>query len=151
VGLKVAGGDTLVVGLKSIRPTEISNTRNLPVMTDFGAVSFKLLLPDSQRDASVTVYFSTPAPEGTDWFKYDPEQGWQLYEAAEFSADRRSVTYTLTDGGTSDDDGVVNGIIIDPAALGYRQTSDSDTTASDASSGASGCFIETTARRAAFF
>jgi hypothetical protein len=145
VGLKVAGGGAQVVALKSVSPTEISNTRNLPEMTDFGAVSFKLFLPDGQREASVTVYFSAPAPDGTDWFKYDPEAGWQLYGGAEISNDRRSVTYTLTDGDTGDDDGVVNGIIVDPAALGYRQTSDSDTSASGASSGSSGCFIATSA------
>jgi chitinase len=148
IGLKVAEGGAQVVGFKSVSPNQISNTRNLPEMTEFGAVSFKLFLQDGQRDATVTVYFSDPAPEGTEWFKYNAELGWQLYEAAEISADRRSVTYTLTDGGRGDDDGVVNGIIVDPAALGYRQASDTETTptTTGASSGSGGsCFIGTTA------
>jgi hypothetical protein len=148
VGLKVASGGAQVVGLKSVSPSQVASTRNLPEMTEFGAVSFKLFLPEGQREAVVSVYFSDPAPQGTDWFKYDAELGWQLYEAALFSADRRSVTYTLTDGGVGDDDGVVNGIIIDPAALGYRQASDTDEAPSAAGASASsggGCFIRTTA------
>jgi hypothetical protein len=150
IGLKVTDSGAMVVGLKSVCPTQIANTRNLPEMTDFGAVSFKLYLQAEQSETTVTIYFSEPAPEGTDWFKYDPELGWQLYEDAEFSADRHSVSYTLIDGGRGDDDGVVNGIIIDPAGLGYRQAADTDTdTDADtqnpvvgASSGSGGsCFI----------
>jgi hypothetical protein len=149
VGLQVASGGAQLVGLKSVSPSQVASTRNLPEMTEFGAVSFKLYLPDGQRDAVVTIYFSDPAPEGTEWFKYDPDLGWQLYQASEFSADRRSVTYTLTDGGGGDDDGVVNGIIVDPAALGYRQASDTDTAPSNSgasSSSGGGCFIGTTAQ-----
>jgi hypothetical protein len=158
IGLKVADSGAMVVGLKSVCPTQIANTRNLPEMTDFGAVSFKLYLQAEQSETTVTIYFSEPAPEDTDWFKYDPELGWQLYEDAEFSPDRRSVSYTLIDGGRGDDDGVANGIIIDPAGLGYRQTADTDThTDADtsdpvvgAASGSSGsCFIATAASASA--
>ncbi|MDJ0781149.1 MAG: hypothetical protein QNJ22_04220 [Desulfosarcinaceae bacterium] len=153
LGLKVANDCAHVVGLKSVCPTQVSNTRNLPEMTDLGAVSFKLFLQEGQQEATVTVYFSEPAPEGTEWFKYNAELGWQLYENAEFSPDRRSVSYTLIDGGTGDDDGVVNGIIIDPAGLGYRQfadaDSDSDTTIPAGNASASsgdGCFIGASAQ-----
>jgi hypothetical protein len=152
IGLKVADNGALPVGLKSICPTQVANTRNLPEMTPLGAVSFKLYLEVGQNQATVTIYFSEPAPEGTEWFKYDPELGWQLYADAVISADRRSVSYTLTDGGSGDDDGVVNGIIIDPAGLGYPQAANGDADAdvdadssspiADASSGSGGsCFI----------
>lgn len=152
IGLKVDNSNALVVGLKSVCPTQIAQTRNLPEMTDFGAVSFKLYLQTGQTQATVTIYFSEPAPDDTDWFKYNAEMGWQLYGDAEFSADRRSVSYTLVDGGTGDDDGVLNGIIIDPAGLGYRQAADSDATTPTAStaSGSSGsCFIGVATPRAA--
>lgn len=148
IGLKVDNGNAQVVGLKSVCATQISQTRNLPEMTEFGAVSFKLYLEQGQTQATVTIYFSEAAPEDTDWFKYNPETGWQEYGDAEFSADRRSVSYTLVDGGAGDDDGVVNGVIIDPAGLGYRQVADTDTdtdtatAATNTSSGTSGsCFI----------
>lgn len=148
IGLKVDNGNAQVVGLKSVCATQISQTRNLPEMTEFGAVSFKLFLEEGQTQATVTIYFSEAAPEDTDWFKYNPETGWQEYGEAEFSADRRSVSYTLVDGGAGDDDGVANGVIIDPAGLGYRQAVDTDTdtdtaaAATSASSGSSGsCFI----------
>jgi hypothetical protein len=152
IWLKVDNGGAQVVGLKSVSPTQIAQTRNLPEMTEFGAVSFKLQLQEGQSQATVTINFSEPAPEDTDWFKYNAEMGWQLYGDAEFSADRRSVSYTLVDGGTGDDDGVLNGIIIDPAGLGYRQAADTDTTtpAASAASGSGGsCFIGAAAPRAA--
>jgi hypothetical protein len=157
VGLKVANGNARVVGLKSVSPDQVSNTRNLPQMTEFGAVSFKLYLEAGQSEATVSVYFSEPAPDDTDWFKYNAELGWQLYEGAQFSDDRRSVSYTLIDGGSGDDDGVVNGVIIDPAGLGYRQAADTDDTATDAdatppavsagSSSGGSCFIGATVQR----
>jgi hypothetical protein len=152
IWLKVDNGGAQVVGLKSVSPTQIAQTRNLPEMTEFGAVSFKLQLQEGQSQATVTINFSEPAPEDTDWFKYNAEMGWQLYGDAEFSADRRSVSYTLVDGGTGDDDGVLNGIIIDPAGLGYRQAADTDTAtpAASAASGSGGsCFIGAAAPRAA--
>jgi hypothetical protein len=85
----------------------------------FGLVNFKLLLDAPGAEAAVTVYFSEPVPKKGRWYKYDPVQGrWSDFSAfVEFSADRRSMTLTLADGGAGDADGVVNGIILDPAGV----------------------------------
>lgn len=109
-------------------------------------ISFKLLLPEDIRETSVTVYFTQPAPSNAQWYKYDPDFGWTVYPEAVFSDDGRSVTLTLEDGGMGDLDGVENGVIVDPAGLGYSssQTTDSSGSYSPSEGGGSSCFISTT-------
>jgi hypothetical protein len=53
------------------------------------------------------------------WYKYElMHRTWSDFSShAVFSADRKSMTLTLRDGGAGDADGVVNGIIIDPAGV----------------------------------
>jgi hypothetical protein len=109
-----------------------------------GLISFKLYLPPAVTTAAVTVFFSEPAPDNAQWYKFDPETGWSVFADAVFSADRRSISLVLEDGGNGDQDGVQNGVIVDPSGLGYsRQT---DATGSSGSSGSpflmnNGCFI----------
>jgi len=123
---------------------EVGSTANRPqVLT--GLVSIKLALHSGETTASFTVYLSEAAPENALWYKYDLEDGWVPYSNATFSADRKSVTIRLVDGGDGDDDGVQNGIIVDPSGVGYPLATDgysSQTSDSSTSSGASGgCFI----------
>lgn len=127
-GVRALDGDTLMV--EDNRPDRIS-----------GLISFKLNLLDDATTATVIVYFSQAAPDDAQWYKYDPEQGWVVYPYARFAADRMSVTITLEDGGEGDEDGVQNGVIVDPSGLGYssQETVDSDFEPEDAAGG--GCFI----------
>ena len=123
---------------------EVGSIANRPqVLT--GLVSVKLMLHSGETTASFTVYLSEPAPSNALWYKYDLEEGWAPYANATFSDDRKSVTVRLVDGGDGDDDGVQNGIIVDPSGLGYPLATDgysSQTSESSTSSGASGgCFI----------
>jgi hypothetical protein len=109
-----------------------------------GLVSFKLYLDPGVTETSVTVYFYEAAPADARWYKYDAETGWSAYANAYFSADRKSVTISLEDGGIGDQDGVRNGIIVDPAGLGYSIYSDDGPSSVDTGSvgaGAGGCFI----------
>ena len=138
--------------LVSIRTTntgsvEIGSSANRPdIMT--GLVSFKLRLLDNETAASVTIYLSSPAPADAVWYKYNLEEGWVAYPNATFSDDRKSVTIQLVDGGSGDDDGVQNGVIVDPSGIGYSSASGSlgyssqtsSVSATSDSSGA-GCFI----------
>jgi hypothetical protein len=78
--------------------------------------------------------------------------GWINFSGyAEFNAARDQVTLTLTDGGVGDDDGVVNGVILDPSGPGVASQaalvgdvgdspSSVPATASDWGGGG-GCFI----------
>jgi chitinase len=85
----------------------------------FGMVNFKLLVDTPGDEAVVTVHFSEPVPASGRWYKYDPlRHAWSDFSShAVFSADRKSMTLTLRDGGAGDADGVANGIIIDPAGV----------------------------------
>ncbi|HSO61395.1 MAG TPA: fibronectin type III domain-containing protein [Desulfobacterales bacterium] len=85
----------------------------------FGLVNFKLIVDTPGDEAVVTVHFSEPVPAKGRWYKYDPVQhAWSDFSShAVFSADCKSMTLTLRDGGSGDADGVANGIIIDPAGV----------------------------------
>lgn len=134
VSFRAVDADSVEVGSTANRPQNLT-----------GLVSIKLALHSGETTASFTVYLSEPAPEGALWYKYDLEDGWAPYANVTFSDDRKSVTIHLVDGGAGDDDGVQNGIIVDPSGLGYSLASDgysSQTSDSSTSSGASGgCFI----------
>ncbi|MFN3866257.1 MAG: choice-of-anchor U domain-containing protein, partial [Demequina sp.] len=47
---------------------------------------------------------------------------WSDVDGATFSNNGTTVTYTLTDGGELDEDGEVNGFIVDPVALAVQGT-----------------------------
>jgi chitinase len=94
----------------------------------FGMVNFKLIVDTPGDEAVVTVHFSEPVPAKGRWYKYDPVQhAWSDFSSlAVFSADRKSLTLKLRDGGAEDADGVVNGIIIDPAGVAVPSSSGGD-------------------------
>ncbi|KPJ76557.1 MAG: hypothetical protein AMJ54_11100 [Deltaproteobacteria bacterium SG8_13] len=105
-----------------------------------GLISFRVHVPNPGDTVAVRVLYSEPMPSGG-WFKYTPADGWLDYsQQAAVSADRKSLTFFLTDGGDDDADGIANGVIVDPAGVAAGAGS-SATPAAD--SGAGGCFIET--------
>ena len=89
----------------------------------FGLLSFRLRLQNAGAVASAVVYFSDPLPDTYKWYKYDLVKGWHIYADAAFSVDRRSLSFTITDGGNGDIDGLANGIVVDPAGAGSDGTS----------------------------
>lgn len=113
----------------------------------FGLLSFRLRLQNAGDTTTVVVYFSEPLPDEYQWYKYDPVKGWYVFSDAAFSADRRSLTFNIQDGGDGDADGLVNGIIMDPAGAGTNQTG-AVIIPGSGSSGISGsggvCFVTTT-------
>ena len=101
-------------------------------------LSFRLLTETVGATVSLTVFFSEPLPINTTWYKYDAINGWQDFSAnATISTDRKSLTLTITDGGTGDADGIANGIIVDPSGpvVGSALVSGS-------SDSQGGCFIK---------
>jgi hypothetical protein len=89
-----------------------------PEDIQYGLLSFRLRVQSAGATAAVVVYFSDPLPDTYAWYKYDPVKGWYIYTGAVFSADRRSLTFSLIDGGDGDADGLANGIIVDPVGAG---------------------------------
>jgi hypothetical protein len=127
-----------VTSLNPVNVETLTNNSYKPTNLIYGVVDMMIKVASPGDTAKVTVLLPAPAPEGYKWFKYSAERGWYDYsEHAEFSADRTQITLTFTDGGIGDDDGIANGIIVDPSALG---------TGDAPSSGSSiHCFIATAA------
>jgi len=137
-------GKTNVISVESIEsvdPYTIADEANKPRNLPLGLIGFNLKVDSPGDIAEVTIYFPNPAGENTSWHKYDPINGWQDYSVySRFSADRRSVTLELKDGGHGDADGTENGIIVDPGGLGSTTSS-----VSGGGGGGGGCFIATAA------
>lgn len=123
----------------------------------YGLINFKLAVDRSGDTVVVTVHFSQPVSKSAKWVKFDPFQGvWLDYSAhADFSEDGMSVDLEFEDGGCGDDDGVANGIIVDPSGLDFVFAAESFSTqatspnmvtlneeiASGGDSGSGGCFV----------
>lgn len=140
VGVKCNSPDVQVVALKSLIPEDVAGQDTPPGTMTFGLISFKLLLAEGVTTATITVYFSEELDPEASWYKYSTEDGWQAYEYAMFGSDRHSVTLVLEDGGSGDEDGVRNGIIVDPSGMGLGD----DGQGTDAAEfSIPGCFIDT--------
>ncbi|HSQ32186.1 MAG TPA: IPTL-CTERM sorting domain-containing protein, partial [Gemmatimonadaceae bacterium] len=81
-------------------------------------------LGDCERGAAVTftIVYPEPLPEGTRYWKYGPPASgaapvWYELPATAISGNR--VTFTLTDGGTGDEDGLANGRLRDPGGPAF--------------------------------
>lgn len=143
VAVKQLRSNVYLAGIRALDSEMLLLEDNRPDRVT-GLISFKLYLLDDATMATVVVYLTEPAPADAAWYKYDMDQGWQIYPYARISEDRMSVMITLEDGGEGDEDGVQNGIIIDPSGLGYRASEASDTAvleSQDAAGGGGGCFI----------
>lgn len=148
IGVKTGQNVVAVESVESIDPETLRGTVGRPDEMPFGAIGFKLSVGNPGDNAEVTIYLSEPAPGDAQWYKYDSVNGWQANELrilSVFSDDRRSVTLLLEDGDYGDADGVQNGIIVDPGAIGLSYASDGDDTDGDGGSGVGGCFISVTA------
>lgn len=141
--------DAHIIAIRAVDAdsVEIGSTANRPEMLT-GLISFKVGLLNGANSASITVNLISPAPEHAVWYKYHIENGWTPYPRVTFSDDRKSITVHLVDGGDGDDDGVQNGVIVDPSGLGYAAagggaSSSGITDDASLSSGSSvgGCFI----------
>ncbi|MGD9008678.1 MAG: hypothetical protein PVG41_12195, partial [Desulfobacteraceae bacterium] len=85
-----------------------------------------------------------PAPENAEWYKFNSDEGWQAYPNVVFSEDRKSMTIVLEDGGAGDQDGVRNGVIVDPSGLGYESVLSNGTVSTHSDQTA--CFVSTPLR-----
>ncbi len=157
LGVQSLSDSVSLVSVKSISADEIADDS---INLGFGLVGFKLYLDDGVTTASVKIHFTEEVPANAKLYKYTTESGWFEYENATFAADGKSVTLVLEDGGAGDEDGVVNGVIVDPSGIAYddetestddEETSDTDnataatldvnSASAGGSGGGGGCFI----------
>jgi chitinase len=146
VGVETVSDNVTLVSIKSLSTDAIPDKS---VKMGFGLIGFKLYLQNEVKTATVKIHFSSRVPKDAQLYKYITDNGWQVYENAVFAKNRKSVTLLLEDGGMGDEDGIENGVIVDPAGIAYTDsgTYDSATLTTGGTStgggGGGGCFIET--------
>ncbi len=138
-GIKVEGGGH-IISLNISALYDVNDTWRMPKHLPYGLFGFEIKVDTPGQTVKVTFHLDKEARKRYKWFKYSADGGWQKIddEVAVFSRNRKKVTLTLTDGGQGDEDGLVNGIIVDPSGLG----SVGDTVDGE-SEKRSGCFIST--------
>ena len=124
MGLSIENSNTVTAilyaeGVAADGPELWKNIENASMRLPHGLINFKLAVENPGDAATVTIHFSEAAPAGARWMKFDTLQGiWLDYTGyAQFSDDRMAVELEFVDGGFGDEDGVANGIIVDPAGL----------------------------------
>lgn len=148
VGVETLSDTVTLVSIKSLSTETVDNGT---VSLGFGLIGFKLYLQEGVTTASVKIHFSKKVPSTAKLYKYTIENGWKAYDNAIFAPNRKSVTLVLEDGGVGDEDGVRNGVIVDPSGIAYEDESEtssnsasvSTTDAPSGDSGSGGCFIST--------
>ncbi|MBN2517197.1 MAG: hypothetical protein JXC33_14330, partial [Deltaproteobacteria bacterium] len=143
-----SGGNYVSVDTIESSTLPEDSSKPTDLIYDLIDMTIKVHTPGSM--AQVAFHFPSPAPHGYKMYHYNRvSRRWTDYSNyAVFNETRTKVTLTMIDGGVGDDDGVSNGIIIDPFALGsaplYSNPPDS-TGGSSSDGGSSSCFITTTA------
>jgi len=124
-------GLTNVVNIETIRTydsDEIEYSEDKPEIIPFGLLGYKLKLEFPGQEIKLKIFLSSPAPEGSLWYKYDKVNGWQDYsDYTEISNDRLSILITLIDGLVGDSDESKNAFIIDPGGLVILEQDDKPT------------------------
>lgn len=144
VGVEVISENVSLVSIKSL-PTDAIPDQS--VKMGFGLVGFKLDLLNGVKTATVTIHFTKRVPGDARLYKYTADNGWGAYQNAVFAPNGKSVTMILEDGGVGDEDGIENGVIVDPSGIAYTDSMTSDSSsvstggASADGSGGGGCFI----------
>ena len=146
--INVASSQTTAVVEQAaiVNPAAFDVDETAPDSLPTGMIAYRLGLDEVGAEVQVTITLSAAAPANAAWVKYDAVTGWQsCSKHFVFSADRRSVTLTVQDGGFGDADGVANGIIVDPSGPTTTDASVSTASTSDGGGGGGGgCFISAT-------
>jgi len=115
IGVKRSTNVIALTHLKSVDPAAITETAGKPGQMPLGLINLKATVATPGDVANVIVYLSDPSP-ATEWFAYDPINGWRNYipnppHHAIFT-NSQTVTVQVRDGGFGDADGIANGVVI---------------------------------------
>ena len=109
-----------------------------------GLVHYKVTGVATGGTVQVQITFPTAIPAGSKIYKVD-SNGFHDFSANAIIIDK-TVTLTLTDGGSGDSDGVANGVIVDPVGVASPMSMPPDTSGSGG-----GCSIGARQNRATAF
>ena len=152
VGIKTGSGTLteLTSTPKSDIPANLLPADALP----YGLFNFRIegLPVDAANPATVnlTFYFPDTLPADAKWYKYDLAGNTMIDITANVLFNANQAVVTLTDGGITDADGVVNGVIVDPggpalpvatSTVNEASTGGNTSATSDSGGGGGGCSI----------
>ena len=124
-----------IVALRPIDPSGVTGTGTAPSSMPYGLIDFKIRVEQPGDSTEVIVEFPEAAPAS--WVKLDSSGAWVDYtEHVSYNDSRTIATIRLVDGGIGDDDGIANGIIVDPSGPGAYESSSSG---SSGGGGGGGC------------
>ncbi|MBF0192469.1 MAG: hypothetical protein HQL99_15220 [Magnetococcales bacterium] len=117
--------------------TATANTE--PSDIDYGMFNFRVKTRRPGDLVTIDMEFLSPIPDSLTLWKHSAQQGWSEDKLnVVFSSDRRKATLTLVDGGLNDEDGLVNGFILDPAGFAQASTTATTSTATTSTGTISG-------------
>lgn len=136
IGLDFSDEGIVSIAAEAFSADAVAGLAGTPGNCPYGMIGFRVAVASPGATVSFTVHLEEAAPADAYWYKYDTVKGWYDFtDQVTFSGDRKSLTFTLTDGGLDDADGLVNGIIVDPAGMVE------DTASSSSHSANTSCFI----------
>jgi len=144
LGMQAGANVASVDGFSWIDPADIpdalAGVSNIEVM--MGLMSFKVTVIDPTQPLRITFHFSEALPEDVKCWKWYPDTGWYDYSAqiVDISGDRMSMTMEYQDGVLGDLDKLINGVVIDPAAVGAAPAG-GGVAPGGGGGGSGGCFI----------
>jgi hypothetical protein len=115
-------------------PTVSSNSNPPQVDFPYGGVSYKITDISAGESVLVTMIMPQNLPDNAEYWKYDDTGFHKL--ASQVSGNE--ISFQITDGGISDSDHTVNGMIEDPGYIGIPQSESSANTAPISTSGGGG-------------
>ncbi len=140
--------------LETMDPASIRTTSDMPKEFLMDLIDFQVKTDRVGGTVTMTVHLPEPAPENYHWYKFNADAGtWTNYseeigengeKGAVFNETRDQITITLVDGGMGDDDGIANGIIVDPSGPAAASSTLAATGAigsNDFGASGGGCFI----------
>jgi len=138
VGIKTENGDLVSLEVFAVEDNT-DDSGNMPDDLPYGLFDMQIKADNVGGEATVTFFLPTPASPDARWYKYSSVSGWSDFsDHSAFNEARDQVSLTLTDGGTGDQDGEKNGVIVDPSGLGVISD---DTGTGDGGGSGGGCFI----------
>ncbi len=110
---------------RSLPASAASDTGDLDL--DYGFFSFRIVglpvNPSNPATVRVTVYLPDELDPDSGWLSYDETIGQTVDLSDLATVQGNSVTLTFVDGGPADQDGVVNGVIVDPSGPSLSKSS----------------------------
>lgn len=152
VGVEADASPSEIVAVEAVDPSSLDSA--LPDTMDgltYGLLAYKVKVSENGQTIKIRLYFSDQIPEHTQWIRYSSDGTWQeLTKDVAIDDGGYYAERLITDGGSSDDDGVANGTIVE--TIGPRTVSaatdsgagltDTGAAPGGGAGGGAGCFLQ---------